>query len=122
MMDGEISNSVEFESTGSILIGRFTCNEIITPDTIDELLEEFKKRIEGMSEKHLLIDFSKITFVATSAINMLLILLKRMRIKGGEVYLCAITENVRQLFDLMQLDRLFVIYPNRTEAVKKIGA
>ena len=37
--------------------------------------------------------------------------------KGGEVVLCSLTAPVKQVFELMQLSRLFDIYPGREEAI-----
>ncbi len=121
MVNEDIPAPVMFESVNGVMVAQFTCREITTLDAIDALLEEFKKKIEDMKETNLLIDFTGVTFVATSAINLLLVILKRIRMKGGDAFLCGIEDNVDQIFELMQINRLFDIYPTRTEAIANIS-
>jgi anti-anti-sigma factor len=121
MMNADLPAPIEFATVNDLLIAHFMCRDVSTMEVIDQLLEEFKKKIEDMPEKDLLIDFTGVTFVATSAINLLLVVLKRVRMKGGDVFLCGINDNIGQIYELMQINRLFDIFPTREEAVKKIG-
>jgi len=112
---------VKFERKDNITIARFEAHEISSLDRIDEPLEQFKREIEAGRPEHLLIDFEGIEFVATTAINMLLVILKRVRTYGGDVYLCCLSPAVRRVFDVMQLAELFEIYPDRQAALTKLG-
>jgi anti-anti-sigma factor len=116
------TTQVVFESDHSVTVARFTCKEISSLEAIDRLLQAFTQKIESPGTEVLLIDFSGVRFVATSAINLLLVVLKRMRVKGGDVCLCSVAPNVEKIFKLMQLSRLFEIFPSRDPAIQALAA
>lgn len=120
MTDSTPTKLLTFENNGAILIAQFTCSEIICLEHSNKILEEIKARINFSNPPHLLLDFSRVSFVATCAINMLLVILKRMRLQGADVYLCGLSHETRQLFDLMQLSKLFEIWPTREIALQTI--
>jgi anti-anti-sigma factor len=111
------SAPVSFETSGQITIARFTAKEISSLEQIDLILCAFKTQIDSLDPPWLLIDFSHVSFVATSAINMLLVVLKRVRMKGGDVCLCGVMDNVQQIFNLMQLNKLFELWPSCEKAL-----
>ncbi len=119
--ENECTAPVKFESSGPVTVARFTCKEISSLEQIDLLLEIFKKQIDSADQRYLVLDFSAVQFIVTSAINMLLVILKRMRLKGGDVCLCGITENVNQIFNLMQLNKLFDIWPSCQKALAELS-
>jgi anti-sigma B factor antagonist len=121
MAENQDDDPVVFEQTDGLLIARFTGREISSIETIDQLLDALKRKIDATAEKTLLIDFAGIRFLATSAINMLLVVLKRMRMKDGDVYLCGIADPIAQILQLMQIHKLFDIWPTRDEAVKALA-
>ncbi len=111
------SDEIIFEDIDGITIAQFACKEISNLETIDKFLVTFKEKIQSPGCKYLVIDLGNVEFVATTTINLLLVILKRVRMKGGEVVLCSLTAPVKQVFELMQLSRLFDIYPGREEAI-----
>jgi anti-anti-sigma factor len=117
MTDNNPDELVTFETSGPVVVAVMTCKDIYSLDQLDLLLETFKKQIDCLDQNCLLLDFSSVRFVATSAINILLVILKRMRLKGGDVCLCGVTDNVQQIFNLMQLNKLFEIFPSRQIAL-----
>ena len=120
-MDALNESKIRFEKNGEVTVATFLCSEISTLEDIEDYLDEFKTRIKKDDIKLLIIDMSGVQFVATTAINLLLVVLKHMRMKGGDVCLCGLTEKVRQVFGLMQLSKLFNIYLTRDDALKAIG-
>ncbi len=119
-MDTNNTKDVEFEDINGITLAKFNCKEISNLETIDTLLDIFKKKIQSPECKYMLIDMSNVEFVSTTAINLLLVILKRIRMKGGETVLCCLTHPVKQIFELMQLSRLFDIYLDKTQAIESL--
>jgi anti-anti-sigma factor len=120
MTDSNKTTLLTFDNNGSILIARLSCTEIISLEHSNRILGEIKSHIDFTNPPHLLIDFSQVSFIATCAINMLLVVLKRVRLQGGDVYLCGLSHETRQLFDLMQLSKLFEIWPTCEVALQTI--
>jgi len=82
--------------------------------------EEITALVEDGAEI-LLVDFQKVTFMDSSGLGAVVLALKRLRASGGKLYLCSINEQVKMLFDLTGMDKVFEIFPNREEFEKAIG-
>jgi anti-anti-sigma factor len=117
MTDSNPDVLVTFETSGPVAVAVMNCKDLYSLDQLDLLLDTFKKQIDALDQNCLILDFSAVRFVATSAINMLLVILKRMRLKGGDVCLCGVADNVQQVFNLMQLNKLFEIFPSQQAAL-----
>jgi anti-anti-sigma factor len=113
-------SDVRFERTGSFTIVNFTCTKINTQNENDRIFDAIAPYIAAPTFQNLLFDFTGVKFVTSCTINMLLVVLKRVKMKGGEVYFCGLAEGVRQVFELMELFKLFKIYPTRDQAVSAL--
>lgn len=69
--------------------------------------------------KIILVDFTNVTFMDSSGLGTLVLSLKTVRNAGIKMFLCSINEQVKMLFELTSMDRVFEIFDNR-EAVEKI--
>ena len=69
----------------------------------------------------MLIDFQDVTFMDSSGLGALVLALKTVRAAGGKLFICSINEQVRMLFELTSMDRVFQIFPNRDEFANTIS-
>ena len=77
------------------------------------LRQEISDLIESGTEL-VLIDFKDVTFMDSSGLGALVLALKTVRAAGGKLYLCSINEQVKMLFELTSMDRVFEIFPDRS--------
>ena len=70
--------------------------------------------------KMVLIDFQDVTFMDSSGLGALVLALKTVRAAGGKLFICSINEQVKMLFELTSMDRVFQIFANRDEFTNKI--
>lgn len=75
----------------------------------------------GEDRKALIVDFSKIEFIDSSGLGMLVSLLKMMNGKG-DMMLCALNPGIRNMFTLTRMDRIFRICPDRASALAQLNA
>jgi anti-anti-sigma factor len=115
-------HKIDFERNTSFTIVTFNCSKITTQQQNDSFLESISKQINCRSFENLIFDFSGVQFVTSSTINMLLVVLKQVRLKGGEVYFCGLAEGVRQVFEMMELFKLFNIYATRKQTVEALNS
>ena len=73
----------------------------------------------GEDQKALIVDFSKIEFIDSSGLGMLVSLLKMMNGKG-DMMLCALNPGIRNMFTLTRMDRIFRICPDRASALAQL--
>lgn len=86
--------------------------------------ETFRKEVDSALDEGvdtLLIDLEKITFVDSSGLGILVVVLKKVRASNRKMYVCSINEQVKMLFELTSMDRVFEVLPNRDAFLEKVG-
>jgi anti-sigma B factor antagonist len=58
------------------------------------------------------IDFSKITYIDSSGLAMLIEALKEIRLYGGSLELANFSPRIKNIFEIKKLDKLFTIIAN----------
>ncbi|RME81512.1 MAG: anti-sigma factor antagonist [Caldilineae bacterium] len=84
--------------------------------TAPQLRQQFDELL-GDGEQNFVIDLSGVAFMDSSGLATLVQLFKRVRIGHGDVRLCGLQPEVRRIFELTRLDRVFDVFPSRQEAV-----
>ena len=85
---------------------------------------EFKRDIAPVLEANtkLVIDLSRLRFVDSSGLGAFLSCLRKLNAKGGDLKLCGMSKQVRAVFELVRMHRIFDIYGTREEAVRAFAA
>ncbi|NEP89452.1 MAG: STAS domain-containing protein [Okeania sp. SIO2C2] len=89
-------------------------NGILDGTKATEFRQEINEQVEAGADI-ILIDFKDVTFMDSSGLGALVLALKTVRAAGGQLVVCSINEQVRILFELTSMDRVFDIFPNREE-------
>jgi anti-anti-sigma regulatory factor len=71
--------------------------------------------------RRVIVDLSKVTFIDSTALGVLVSGAKRVRPRNGNLDIVCADENIIRIFEITGLDRIFGIYPSRGEAVKAAG-
>ncbi|MEB3267568.1 MAG: STAS domain-containing protein [Leptolyngbya sp.] len=86
----------------------------------DTFREQVDAALASGTEK-LLIDLSSISFVDSSGLGALVMVLKKVRAAEKEMYVCSINDQVRMLFELTSMDRVFEVLPDRSSFEEKFA-
>jgi anti-anti-sigma factor len=62
-----------------------------------------------------LVDCEDVTFMDSSALGALVLAFKTLRASGTKLFLCSINEQVRILFELTGMDKVFEIFKSQDE-------
>lgn len=79
---------------------------------------QFRQEISSIVDNGadiVLVDLKNVTFMDSSGLGALVLALKTVRAAGGKLFICSINEQVKMLFELTSMDRVFEIYANRDE-------
>jgi anti-sigma B factor antagonist len=87
--------------------------------TAPELKQELH-RLVGEGATRLVIDMSETTFIDSTTLGVLLSVVKRVRPEGGAVVVVCPDRNVRRIFEITLLDRVFAIVDTRDEAFAEL--
>ena len=81
-------------------------------------LENEVRRLTGDEESgRLLIDMKELEYISSAGLRILLLGAKAMKAKNGELFLCALRENVKEVFDISGFTALFKIFPSEEAAL-----
>ena len=80
---------------------------------------EFKRDIAPVLQANtrLVLDLSRLRFVDSSGLGAMLSCLRQLSAKSGDLKLCCMSKQVRGLFELVRMHRIFDIYGTKEEAV-----
>jgi len=80
---------------------------------------EFKRDMAPvlLANTKLVLDLSRLHFVDSSGLGAMLSCLRQLSAKSGDLKLCGLSKQVRGLFELVRMHRIFDIYGTKEEAV-----
>ncbi len=81
--------------------------------------EEVIKSLES-KPKMVLVDLKDITFMDSSGLGALVLAFKTLRASETKLVLCSINEQVKILFELTGMDKVFEIFSNQDEFNKAV--
>lgn len=106
-------NSLGNGMSEAILDGRLDIQGSLAVDS------EFSKL--AADSKHLLVDLSAVSFLASLGVRMLVSAAKTLSDNGGHIVLLSPQENVAKVLSTMGIDSIIPIRNDRTEALAIIG-
>lgn len=68
-------------------------------------------------ETNILVDFSELNYISSAGLRVLLMGAKRTQAAKGKIVLCALNDNIREVFEVSGFLSIFKVYPTRAEAV-----
>jgi anti-sigma B factor antagonist len=87
--------------------------------TAPRLKQALVEAIDGGSRK-VLVDLSHATFIDSTTLGVLMGAVKRLRPAGGELAIACNDPNIRRIFEITLLDRIFAIYGTPDEAIQHL--
>jgi anti-sigma B factor antagonist len=78
--------------------------------------------LEGIDEgaNHIIVDLSKVTFIDSTALGVLVSGAKRVRPSKGSLDIVCADDNIVRIFEITGLNRIFGIYDSRNEALRVV--
>ncbi len=85
---------------------------------------KFRMDINGLvalKPNVIIIDLKGVTFMDSSGLGALVSALKTCRSAQCELYICSLNEQVKMLFDLTSMSKIFKIYPDRATCLAELN-
>jgi anti-anti-sigma factor len=106
--------NVTEEKTGNVYV--------LTPEgrldtTNYQVLEQHLAKITGPDAANILIDMSKLEYISSSGLRVLLMYLKKSKAANGRLMLCSMIPDIREIFEISGFVNIFEIYGSREEAL-----
>jgi anti-anti-sigma factor len=100
---------LRFEIRGRIKVGTISSPEVLSATNVmdfGKLILNFIQRHPGLN---LLLNFEHVDYLSSAVLTELLRIHKAVGDKGGHLRLCSISETIREVFSITNLDRMFII-------------
>jgi anti-anti-sigma factor len=89
--------------------------------SVNQLRREISDLLES-GATIVLVDFQDVTFMNSSGLGALVSTLKVVRSAGAELFLCSLSDQVKIIFQLTKMDRVFKTFANRDEFEQKVAS
>lgn len=91
------------------------------PD-LEETSERLHRLIGPGLSKSMIIDFSRVGFIASSCLSVLLMLKRTIDSHGGQFAVCGLRKSVQQVFRLSGLEQTLTLHTTRDDALTAFSA
>ena len=78
---------------------------------------EFLKSRSAQKTPVLVLDFQEVTYLDSSGLATLIEYYQEAQSFGGKLALCALSPRVKNVFEIVRLEQIFSIYPDRAGAL-----
>ncbi|MDW8326605.1 MAG: STAS domain-containing protein [Anaerolineales bacterium] len=85
-------------------------------------LEETLIGLLNEGRSRLIVDCSRVTYIASAGLRVLVIALRRARNLKGDFHLIGVSGNLQQVLQMSGLEAIFTIHPTLAEAVAALQA
>jgi anti-sigma B factor antagonist len=111
--------TLAFKSMGDVTVVEVPMEELDAGNSA-----EFKREVTPLLDAttRIVFDLSRLRFVDSSGLGAFISCLRRLNAKGGDVKLCGMSKQVRGVFELVRMHRIFDIYATKEDAVQAFAA
>jgi anti-anti-sigma factor len=113
---------VKSEIKGEIRVIFLDAPQLIDQVTIDQCRRELDELLDKTEETHCVLHFGRVTFMSSAALGMLVRVHKKCKQYGVELKLCNISPEIREVFSITGLDKVFSIHPDAADALAAFAA
>lgn len=86
--------------------------------------KDFKTEVFDLIDRgsaRLVIDFEEVSFLDSSGLGVVVGILKKIGIRG-ELVVCNLNADIKQMFAICHMDRVFSIFPSTRDAAQSLSA
>jgi anti-sigma B factor antagonist len=112
-----VHRRVEVSEIGDVTVVRFVDRKILDTANIQELGDELSSLVESDNRKSLLLNFSRVEFLSSAALNKLILLDRAVKKQGGRLKLCSLRPEIQEVFVITRLNQIFDIYDEESDAL-----
>lgn len=86
-----------------------------------EVEEGFMEQME-MGQRQMVLDLGKLSYVSSAGLRVILLMAKRLKDAGGELVLCEIQPQVREVLSVSGFLAILSVHESRSEACQHLQA
>lgn len=96
----ESSRRLELETVGKVTVASLRDERIVSDHVIHELGEELRGLVTERGRRNIVLNFGRVKALSASALSVLLYAKKRVEATEGQMRLCCVHPELKEVFDL----------------------
>lgn len=96
-------------------------SSILEAPVIEQLGRELYHLTDDLNKQKIILDFTNVKFLSSQALGVLLTLHKKAASIKGSVVLSGLKPELKKVFSLTNLDKIFKFFPNDAAALASFG-
>jgi len=109
---------LEVEDIGEIAVVNFIDKKILDENNIQMIGEDLFRLVDELGRKKVLLNFSNVEFLSSAVLGKLVSLNRKLQAVRGKLILCGISNEIREVFEITKLDKLFTIHKEEQAALQ----
>ena len=101
---------LSFDEHGAITVGTISEANMLDAMNVTEFGNEVLAFVKGKDGVHLLLNFANVDYMSSAALTELLRINENLGKANGSVRLTGLTSDIRKVFQITNLEKLFVIH------------
>src|SRR5215213_7556097 len=97
---------IEVEEIGDVAVIEFIDKRILDEQNIQLIGEQLFELVDDMGKRKLLLNFANVEYLSSAALGKLITLNKKVRSSGGQLALCNIKPEIKEVFSITKLDKV----------------
>ncbi|GMU20305.1 MAG: hypothetical protein AMXMBFR13_04020 [Phycisphaerae bacterium] len=104
-----------------VVVVNFSDSSILDTLQVQQIGEELYQLVDAQARRKIILDFDKVRFLSSSALGVLITLHKKAQAIKGRVVLCNVRDEIRKIFKITSLDKLFEFHEHEEKALGSFG-
>jgi len=113
----KVSPNLSIEYADGATVATLMDEKILQAEQVQSLEQAFMPLVEQNDSIRLVIDFSKVQFLTSSLLGLLIRLNKKVCQNQGRLRLCSIDPKILEIFKITRLDKVLEICSDRQQAL-----
>src|ERR1700716_3416885 len=101
---------LEVVEEGDGTVVNFIDRKILDEQNIQKIGEDLFSLVDELGRRKILLNFGNVEYLSSAALAKLITLNKKLQQVGGRLILCNIDAQIKEVFEITKLNRLFTIF------------
>ncbi|MBP8130374.1 MAG: STAS domain-containing protein [Candidatus Hydrogenedentes bacterium] len=107
---------VEFKRAGRITVATVRSSSVLSALNVAEFGNQMLRHVKGKRGINLLLSLENVDYLSSAVLTELLRINKAVQELEGRFRICAVAPNIREIFQITNLDKLFVLNEDDAKA------
>jgi anti-sigma B factor antagonist len=109
---------ITVSDNNGVSVIRFVDKKIVDSGSIEQLGEELNSLVTVDKRNKVLLNFDSVEFMSSAALNKLISLNSKVKAAAGRLKLCCLRAEIKEVFTITRLDRVFDLRKSEEEAIE----